>query len=151
MLLLLSRCRFASECHMKIKVEEASLDHIGVLRPFFHAHKILSLRVEMPPASLSVLSTEIMQISSVEFDGVVPSLEMMQTRPLSDTITIQNLNVDDENEAKLWELLPSYARALTCSQSPPHSGFAAARNRTGIGWIGPRGMQALLGSYFRGL
>jgi hypothetical protein len=105
MLLLLSRCRFASECHMKIKVEEASPDHVGVLQPFFHAHTILSLRVEMPPASLSVLSAEIMQISSVVFDGVVPPLKMTQTRPLPDTITIQNLNVDDENEAKLWELL----------------------------------------------
>jgi hypothetical protein len=105
MLMLLSRCRFASECHMKIKVEEAAPDHVSVLRPFFHAHTILSLRVEMPPASLSVLSAEIMQISSIVFDGVVPPLKMMQTRPLPDAITIQNLNVDDENEAKLWELL----------------------------------------------
>jgi hypothetical protein len=105
MLLLLSRCRFASECHMQITVDEASPEHVGVLRPFFHAHTILGLNIAMPVASLSVLSAEIMRIPSVEFDGAVPSLKMMKTRPLPDTITIQNLNVNNENEAKLWELL----------------------------------------------
>jgi hypothetical protein len=105
MLLLLSRCRFASECHMKIKVDDAAPDHVGVLRPFFHAHMILSLRVEMPSASLSVLSAEIMRIPSVVFNGVFPSLQMMKIRPLPDTITIQNLNVDGNNEAKLWVML----------------------------------------------
>jgi hypothetical protein len=104
MLLLLSRCRFASECHMQITVDEASPAHAGVLRPFFHAHSIMSLRIGMPPASLSVLSAEIMQISSVVFDGVVPPLKMMQTRPLPNTITIQLLSTE-ENEAELWELL----------------------------------------------
>jgi hypothetical protein len=102
MLLLLSRCRFANKCHMKISVMEASPGHVSVLQPFFHAHTILGLKIAMPAAGLSILSAEIMQIPFVVFNGVVPPLEMMQTRPLPDTITIRHLS---RNEAQLWELL----------------------------------------------
>jgi hypothetical protein len=104
MLLLLSRCRFADECHMNIRLVEASPGHVSVLQPFLHAHTILSLKIAMPADSLSVLSAEIMHIPFVVFNGVVPPLEMMQTRPLPDTITIRHLNLS-RNEAQLWELL----------------------------------------------
>jgi hypothetical protein len=104
MLLLLSRCRFADECHMNIRVVEASPDRVSVLQQFFQAHTILSLKIAMPADSLSVLSAEIMHIPCVVFNGVVPPLEMMQTRPLPDTITIRHLNMS-QNEAQLWQLL----------------------------------------------
>jgi hypothetical protein len=132
MIRYLAQCSFGPEASFRLDIPSLDPTAALLLRPLFARNQLRELRIDMPPSTMAVLSSEILQVPSLEFHNTMPHPDLLDTSHLPHTLVFRYPEAEDppdseddedvNNEDRFWDVLNQLA-----ASHPTHGSQAFVR------------------------